>query len=97
MAINYPTIIIIEKEKIDVLNFPNKEVLKSSEEISRRKLEMQRAMLLGNNYKGKVKIIFEDNESVKQVETTVWSFTDKRVILKKGLLIPIHRIYEIII
>jgi uncharacterized protein (UPF0248 family) len=56
---------------------------------------MGRAMLLGNNHKHKVKIVFEDDECVKEVETTVWGFTDKRVLLKRGLVIPIHRIHEI--
>jgi len=97
MAITYPVKKNIEKEEIEGLSFPSEEVLKTQEEITTRDLQMQRAMLLGNNYKGKVKIIFEDGECVKQVETTVWGFTDKRVILKKGLLIPIHRIIEIVI
>ena len=77
------------------VKFPNEEILKSPEAISHRKHELSRAMLLGNNYKGKVKIIFEDDECIKQVETTVWSFTTKWIILKKGLLIPIQRVYEI--
>ncbi len=28
------------------------------------------------------------------VETTIWGVTDKRVILKKGVVIPINRIYK---
>ena len=93
---NYTSLIIIEKEEVEGLHFPDSDVLKSLEEINRRSSELQRAMLLGNNYKGKVKIVFEDSISIKQVETTVWGFTDKRVILKKELLIPIHRIFEIL-
>ena len=95
MSERYSRIAVIDKDKISELRFPAKEVLISSDEKSKRQRDMQRAMLLGNNYKGKVKIIFEDDESVKQVETTVWSYTDQRIILKKGLVIPIHRIHEI--
>jgi|ERR1017187_361896 uncharacterized protein (UPF0248 family) len=86
---------LVEKEKVEMLNFPKEEVLTTAEEIARRNGEMERAMLLGNNHKGKVKIIFEDDECVKEVETTVWGFTDKRVLLKRELVIPIHRIHEI--
>ncbi len=86
---------LIEKENVETLNFPKNEVLTTPEEIGRRNHEMGRAMLLGNNHKHKVKIVFEDDECVKEVETTVWGFTDKRVLLKRGLVIPIHRIHEI--
>ncbi|MBI2271085.1 MAG: hypothetical protein HYU69_12135 [Bacteroidetes bacterium] len=95
MSDSYSRITIIDKDKIGELRFPNTEVILSREGIAQRNSDMNRAMLLGNNYKGKVKIIFEDDENVKQVETTVWSYTDKRIILKKGLVIPIHRIHEI--
>mgnify|MGYP006144176067 CR=1 FL=1 len=50
---------------------------------------------LGNASKGKVKIIFEDVEGMKKVETTIWGFTDKNVILKKTTIIPIRRIHEV--
>lgn len=86
---------IIEKEKISELIFLEKEVLKTIDDFSKRKSEIHMAMLLGNKYKGKVKIIFEDSEGTKQVETTVWGVTDKYVLLKKGLMLPIHRILEI--
>ena len=86
---------LIEKEKVEMLNFPEKEVLITSEEISRRKHEMERAMLLGNNHKHKVKIVFEDDDCVKEVETTIWGLIGKWILLKKGVVIPIHRIHEI--
>jgi uncharacterized protein (UPF0248 family) len=95
MPINHAKPKVIEKEKVETLLFPKKEVLTSAEEIDRRNEELQRAMLLGNNHKGKVKIIFEDDECLKEVETTVWGFTDKRILLKQGIVIPIHRIHEI--
>jgi hypothetical protein len=86
---------IIEKDNIDSLHFPTSEVLESSEEITQRKVDAERGMLLGNTYKGKVRILFIDDESVKQVETTIWAVTDTRVVLKTGMGIPIHRIIMI--
>ena len=84
---------IIEKEKIQLLSFPNVEVLSSDEEIKQRFVDLNRALYLGNLEHSKIKIYFEDNQSKKVVETTVWALTDHRVILKKGFTIPIHRIY----
>jgi hypothetical protein len=84
---------IIEKEKIQSLIFPNTEVLESEEEKKQRFADLNRALSLGNLEHSKIKIYFEDNQSKKVVETTVWALTDHRVILKKGFTIPIHRIY----
>jgi hypothetical protein len=90
-------IITIEKELIEGLHFPEQEVLMVPALIAHRLSEAERAMKLGNNFNDKVKIMFEDSDGLKMVETTVWSFTDKRVILKRGMVIPLHRIHEIII
>ncbi|MDP1746653.1 MAG: hypothetical protein Q8L90_13840 [Bacteroidota bacterium] len=85
----------IEKENIHGLKFPANDVLTSSDEIKIRYSNLERALKLGNLEHNKIKIVFEDADGLKQVETTVWGVTDKRVILKNGVLIPIHRIHEI--
>lgn len=85
----------IEKENISGLKFPANDVLTSTDEIKIRYSNLERALKLGNLEHNKIKIVFEDADGLKQVETTVWGVTDKRVILKHGVLIPIHRIHEI--
>ncbi len=85
----------IEKENITGLKFPETDVLTSKDDIKIRNANLERALKLGNLEHNKIKIVFEDTEGLKQVETTVWGVTDKRVILKQGVVIPIHRIYEI--
>jgi hypothetical protein len=85
----------IEKEKITGLKFPEVDVLENRDEIKSRTVNLERALKLGNLEHNKIKIVFEDTEGVKQVETTVWGVTDKRVILKKGVVIPIHRIHDV--
>jgi hypothetical protein len=90
-------IITIEKETIEKLNFPEQEVLLSQEEINHRQYEAERAMKLGNYFKDKVKIIFEDSEGMKMVETTIWGVIDRRLLLKRGLILPLYRVHEIII
>lgn len=85
----------IEKEKIEDLRFPTSEVLLSATEIEQRQSDLDRALALGNLEHSKIKIYFEDDKSCKVVETTVWGVTDKRVILKQGVVIPINRIHSV--
>jgi hypothetical protein len=86
---------IIEKEKIEMLKFPHEEVLTDANLIKERNSELSRALSLGNLEHTKIKIYFEDDKSRKSVETTVWGVTDKRVILKQGVVIPINRVHKI--
>jgi len=89
-----PNFETIPKEVIHLLSFPQADVLATSEEVQQRQLELDRALALGNLEHSKIRIYFEDNESKKVVETTVWAVTDQRVILKQGHSIPINRIYR---
>lgn len=86
---------VVEKEQVANLKFPDKEVLTTADAISDRKMMLDRATTLGNAEHIKIKIIFEDDKGIKQTETTIWGVTDKRIILKKGVLIPIQRVHEI--
>ena len=85
---------IVEKEQLSNLIFPKHEVLTKEEEINQRFSDLSRALVLGNIEHSKIKIYFEDGNSKKVVETTVWGLTDERVILKQGIGIPINRIYK---
>ncbi len=85
----------IEKEKIENLKFPSTEVLIDEDKIKERRAELDRALSLGNLEHTKIRIYFEDDTSCKVVDTTVWGVTDKRVILKQGVVIPIHRVHSV--
>jgi hypothetical protein len=97
MSKTLDTIVLVEKETIVSLTFPEQEVLLGQEQINSRQYEAERAMKLGNYFKDKVKIIFEDMEGMKMVETTIWGVIDKRLLLKRGLVLPLYRVHEIII
>ena len=86
---------MIAKENIETLKFPSNEVLADDNLIKERNSELTRALSLGNLEHTKIKIYFEDDKSRKLVETTVWGVTDKRVILKQGVVIPINRVHKI--
>ncbi|MBS1646356.1 MAG: hypothetical protein JST67_03325 [Bacteroidetes bacterium] len=85
----------IEKEAIAGLHFPEADVLKEKEIIKQRTADLERCLSLGNLEHHKIKIYFEDDASSKVVDTTVWGLTDKRVILKQGITIPVHRVVKI--
>lgn len=91
MATTFET---IEKEHIHSLRFPNNDVLQDKDAIFQRNSDLNRAQSLGNLEHSKIKIFFEDNQSKKVVETTVWAVTDNQVVLKQGIGIPINRIFR---
>ncbi|MDF1672674.1 MAG: hypothetical protein P1U41_04175 [Vicingaceae bacterium] len=85
----------VAKENISQLTFPKSDVLLDELKKKERQKRVERAMTLGNTRKSKVRIVFEDIEGVKTVETTIWGVTDNNIILKKTTVIPIRRIHEI--
>lgn len=89
------TITLIDKEDIPSLNFPNEPVEKSEELTKLLKHKLRRSMVLGNIHRVKMKITFEDDQSRKEVRTTIWAVGDKNIVLKKGVTIPISRIVDI--
>jgi len=86
---------LIEKENVSKLNFPTQEVLTDKEIIKERLSDLERVTVLGNAGNIKVELFFEDSSEKYVVNTTVWGVTDKRVILKQGITIPINRILKV--
>lgn len=83
---------VIEKELIKDLSFKLPSNQEQSHEI-RRKLE--EATRLGNGYHHKVGIIFQDDEGLKRVDTTIWATGQKFICIKGGMWLPIDHIVEI--
>lgn len=88
---------VIEKEIIPNLLFPTIPINKTKEEMKKLVLKLKRSMVLGNIDRTKMRIIFEDNEGVKEVRTTIWAVGDKNIVLKKGVTIPINRLRDVIL
>jgi len=86
---------LIEKEEIAKLRFPKTPVNKTIDELKVLKHALRRAMILGNLHRTKTKIVFEDDEGLKEVRTTVWAVGDKNIVLKQGTIIPINRIVSL--
>jgi hypothetical protein len=88
---------LVEKEKIGELHFPQAEVVADETGRKLRLKDLSDATILGNIEHNKVKIVFEDDISLKYTETTIWAVGDKNIVLKSGITIPLHRIHRIII
>ncbi|MBK9450264.1 MAG: hypothetical protein IPN95_12800 [Bacteroidetes bacterium] len=96
MSVAERKIVTVAKEQVNQLRFPSNEVLSNKDDIKNRRMDLERALTLGNLEKGKVQIVFEDDGGLKMVETTIWSLTDERVILKGDTGIPMRRVLQVI-
>jgi hypothetical protein len=82
----------IAKEAIGSLSFKQTGVVNNPVEI-RRKLNT--ALVLGNSYKHKIKIVFDSDEGLKEVHTTVWAVSEGYVVLKGSIYIPVDAVLEV--
>lgn len=85
----------INKETISGLQFPLESVIQDESLLDNLRRKLERATALGNLMRGKSKIIFEDSEGLKFVETTIWATTSTSIVLKSGMTIPINRIHNV--
>lgn len=89
-TITKPT--LIDKELINSLSFKSREPVEQHPKLTE---QISSATRLGNGYRGKVTIVFEDDEGLKRVDTTIWASGVKYICLKGGMWLPINRIVEI--
>ncbi|MBL7951957.1 MAG: hypothetical protein JNM62_09580 [Flavobacteriales bacterium] len=87
--------LIIPKERISSLRFPRQPLMLS--DVERRGIlhNMEEATRLGNVEHGKCRIVFQDDEGLKAVETTIWTFDPENIVLKYGMTIPVSRVVSV--
>lgn len=88
---------LIAKEDLHTLHYATQEVLADPAERNHRKFLLDEALMLGNDFKQKVKIIFKADTGVYSLETTVWAVTDSHIELKAGKDMPISCIMDVIL
>lgn len=91
----HPNTTIIPKELVASLRFPKSPVMLSEEERRDIQHRMLEATRLGNAEHGKCRIVFMDDEGLKAVETTIWTFDPENIVLKYGMTIPVSRVLRI--
>ncbi len=82
---------LIEKEEISSYTILPAEEDKSA--FWKEKLEY--AVRLGNEFKSKTSITFNTSDGPRTVQTTVWSLTEKYIVLKAGTHIPLKSLIDI--
>ncbi len=86
----------ITREGVRRLLFGDEDVLSEKEQKSIRRYKLNRALVLGNLYKRKVKIHLKTTEGVfKRLDTTIWGVGEEFVSLKDGVSVPIRGITDI--
>jgi hypothetical protein len=83
------TAIYIEKENLREVGFWKEDVLTDKVKMRLRDIYLKKAELLGNSYKGKVRIVFKSKSAqLYVVETTIWAASEEYISLKAGINIP---------
>ena len=83
---------LIEKEIISSLSFNSNLKIEQHPMLIE---QIKEATKLGNSYRRKVSILFQDDQGLKRVDTTIWANGAKYICLKGGVWIPINRIVEV--
>ena len=95
--VNYytPAIQLIPKEALHLYIFPKEDVLPNRSAQVYRYRCLEKAVILGNGSKGKVRIVFQTTAGPKMVETTVWGVAEDTIVIKNGDSIPVHAIRDV--
>lgn len=87
---------LVQKEDLTCFKFAKVDVLVDDAKRRLRSIYMKKAELLGNGYKGKVKLIFlSETLEPHAVETTIWAVNEEYISLKGGVNIPTKSVCEI--
>lgn len=93
---NQKQLLTPDKLKFTDIQFSREEVLGTLPEKHERLIKLISAMKLGNNHKQKVRIHFMNiNNQLMEIKAKVWSVTEKYVILKNSITIPITSIRDV--
>ena len=88
----------VDKSFVGHIYFSEHDVLTGHVDKVLRLHNLDRALKLGNLYKRKVKIIFQNSLShVLETEATIWAVTENYIMLKGGKIIPIRSIMDVIV
>ena len=78
------------------IRFKQEDALSTLQEKKERLKRLVSAMKLGNNHKQKVRIQFMNiNDQLMEIKAKVWSVTEKYVILRNSIMIPINSIRDV--
>lgn len=82
----------ITKEELKVCTFSKPAHRVTDFELRKRNQSLYFAMLVGNNFQGQARIIFNTIEGYREVFSTIWATTERFILLKGGSTIPLEAI-----
>lgn len=85
----------VEKEELKTCSFEKPDIALTDAELAERNRRLYLAMLMGNNYESKVKLVFNTNTGGCEIVTVIWATTEKYVLLKGGNSIPLEAIAKV--
>jgi len=91
---NYPA---ITRDKIPFEVLKDEEVLTEKEARRSRQTKLLRAAQHNRIFYSKATIVFETWDGPKEVSANIWEVTDKNVLLKGGVNIPVCCIRDVVI
>jgi hypothetical protein len=96
MEVLVKNIQVIPKESLIDIRFAQEDVLENDTKKRLRSIYLKKAEMLGNTYKGKVKMYFKtaDGEIIA-VETTIWYVDENHISLKGGINMPTKSVLAI--
>jgi hypothetical protein len=96
MGITANQVKLVQKEDLVDFKFAKGDVIVDDSKRRLRSIYMKKAEMLGNSYKGKVKLTFVSaDDQLYAVETTIWAVNEDYISLKGGVNIPTKAVCEI--
>ena len=87
----------LDNDQILKVAFKNDNNMSVQENINMKDQKLYMAMLMGNNYYNNVRIIFNTEEGESEIVSRIWARTDKVIVLRGGVFIPINSVVDIIL
>src|SRR4051812_23169874 len=87
----------VEQKELMTVAFKNDNNFYVQEQIKMKDQKLYMAMLMGNNYYNNVRILFNTEEGESEITSRIWARTDKFIVLRGGVFIPINSVIDIIL
>lgn len=86
---------VVKEDQEKLLRFPQIDVLEHRIDQVNDALNLKRAFFKENLNRTKLKIFFTDHSGLQKVETSVWTISEKAIILKNNTVVPLSDIVAV--
>ena len=88
---------IVKEQELQQTVFKNEGKMYAQEQLKSRHQKLYAGMLFGNNFNQNVRILFNTEDGVREIFSRVWATTDRHVVLRSGVFLPISAIIDVLI